>query len=179
MIFIQQKNEPSQSYSYFITDPITKQCCLVNPRAEHYARDWNLVNQRQWHVVWCLETCENTSKSAAHLWKKEKQSRIGLPPGKEQPQERHWVEGDLLSLGQLTIRPMELSTDGYKQVAYVINDDKLIIDLNMLEQCTNNPHQSLTHLPGETLIYPTAFYQQYACLTLCEFLQLKIPACIK
>ena len=150
MIFKQMLNPSRASFSYLICDPVTRETLLIDPDQDYCAAYLAFLNHLDLSLSYVLLTREQDAVLGAipRLKLKHDARVVGVDANQSEDIDLKMQPGDVLYLGEerIELLPMPQSPD---VVAYRWND-RLFIGTTM----TGVLPESLSGLPGETLIYP-------------------------
>ena len=183
MIFRQLFDSDSSTYTYLIADSETKTALIIDPVLEQVERDLNLLQQLGLTLKYSLETHIH----ADHITGTDKLRQLteakGVVPQHAQVTcaDCHIQDGEILSLGQLTIKAIATPGHTNSHMAYQIGKRVFTGDALLIRGCGRTDFQSgdagtlfdsvtqkLFTLPDETLVYPAHDYRGHTVSTIGE-----------
>ena len=183
MIFRQLFDSNSSTYTYLIADLSTKTALIIDPVLEQVERDLNLLQQLGLTLKYSLETHIH----ADHITGTDKLRQLteakGVVPQHAQVTcaDCHIQDGEILSLGQLTIKAIATPGHTDSHMAYQVGKRVFTGDALLIRGCGRTDFQSgdagklfdsvtqkLFTLPDETLVYPAHDYRGHTVSTIGE-----------
>lgn len=183
MIFRQLFDSNSSTYTYLIADLSTKTALIIDPVLEQVERDLNLLQQLGLTLKYSLETHIH----ADHITGTDKLRQLteakGVVPQHAQVTcaDCHIQDGEILSLGQLTIKAIATPGHTDSHMAYQVSKRVFTGDALLIRGCGRTDFQSgdagklfdsvtqkLFTLPDETLVYPAHDYRGHTVSTIGE-----------
>lgn len=150
MIFKQMLNPPRASFSYLICDPVTRETLLIDPDQDHCDAYLAFLSHLDLSLSYILLTRPQAAVLGAipRLKLKHEARVVGVDLNRSEDIDLKMQPGDVLYLGEerIELLPLPQSPDA---VAYRWND-RLFMGMAK----TGDLPDSLSGLPGETLIYP-------------------------
>lgn len=182
MIFRQLFDAESSTYTYLLADEATRQALLIDPVREQVERDLELLRDLDLRLTYVLDTHVHADHVTASGALRERTSclTVGGTRGASCADLR-FGHGDLLRLGDLSLRV--LATPGHTDdsVSYLL-DDRVFTGDALLVRATGRTdfqngnagqlYDSITRvlftLPDETLVYPAHDYRGRTVTTIGE-----------
>ena len=183
MIFRQLFDSNSSTYTYLIADSETKTALIIDPVLEQVSRDLNLLQQLGLTLKYSMETHIH----ADHITGTDKLRKLtgakGVVPQHAQVTcaDCHIQDGEILSLGQLTIKAIATPGHTDSHMAYQIGKRVFTGDALLIRGCGRTDFQSgdagilfdsvtkkLFTLPDDTLVYPAHDYRGHTVSTIGE-----------
>ena len=183
MIFRQLFDSNSSTYTYLIADSETKTALIIDPVLEQVERDLNLLQQLGLTLKYSLETHIH----ADHITGTDKLRQLteakGIVPQHAQVTcaDCHIQDGEILNLGQLTIKAIATPGHTDSHMAYQVGKRVFTGDALLIRGCGRTDFQSgdagtlfdsvtqkLFTLPDETLVFPAHDYRGHTESTIWE-----------
>lgn len=184
MLFRQLFDRTSSTYTYLIADLSQKQAILVDPVLEQVERDLKLLQELDLTLKFCIETHIHADHITGAGQLRELTGCSGvLPQGcLADCADVYLADGEILSLGSVTVEA--IATPGHTNChhAYLINRDRILTgDALFIRGCGRTDLQGgdpgllydgvtqrLFQLPDETLVYPAHDYKGQTVSTIFE-----------
>jgi sulfur dioxygenase len=184
MLFRQLFDAETNTYTYLIADPDTKEAILVDPVLEQVERDRKLLEELGLTLRYCLETHIHADHITGTDKLREAKGCLGIVPEYAQAAcaDRHIKDGETLQMGAIAIKAIATPGHTDSHNAYLVNDDRVLTgDALFIRGCGRTDFQSgdagtlydsvtqkLFSLPDETLVYPAHDYRGHTVSTIGE-----------
>lgn len=184
MLFRQLFDQETNTYTYLIANPKTKEAILVDPVLEQVERDYKLLNELGLSLKFCLETHIHADHITGTGRLRELTVCQGIVPANAQAQcaDRQIKDGEILTVGSIEIQAIETLGHTDSHMAYLVNGDRVLTgDALFIRGCGrtdfqggdagklyNSVTQKLFVLAEETLVYPAHDYNGYTVSTIGE-----------
>ena len=184
MLFRQFFDRESSTYTYLIADITTKTAILVDPVLEQVERDFQVLQELELRLQYCLETHIH----ADHITSTDKLRKLTaclaiLPENSGATCADYYLADlEVLQLGNIEIRAIATPGHTNSHHAYLVNGTHLLTgDALFIRGCGRTDFQDgnagllydtvtekLFTLPDETLVYPAHDYQGWTVSTIGE-----------
>lgn len=184
MLFRQLFDNESSTYSYLIADEKSRTAVLVDPVLEQVERDLKLLRELDLTLEFCLETHVHADHVTATGKLRELTGCRGVVPDGAPVDcaDRFIRDGEILQLGDVTIKAIATPGHTSSHMAYLVNGDRLLTgDALLIRGCGRTDFQNgsaaalydsvtqrLFSLPAGTLVYPAHDYHGHTVSTLDE-----------
>jgi sulfur dioxygenase len=184
MLFRQLFDAETNTYTYLIADPDTKEAILVDPVLEQVERDRKLLEELGLTLRYCLETHIHADHITGTDKLRTATGCMGIVPENAHAAcaDRHIKDGETLQMGAITIEAIATPGHTDSHNAYLVNHDRVLTgDALFIRGCGRTDFQSgdagilydsvtqrLFSLPDETLVYPAHDYRGHTVSTIAE-----------
>ncbi|MEO1403236.1 MAG: MBL fold metallo-hydrolase [Cyanobacteria bacterium J06635_1] len=184
MLFRQLFDHATWTYTYLVADPATREAVLVDPVLEQVERDYNLLNELELTLKYCLETHIHADHVTGTGKLRELTGCEGVVPqnAKAACANRYVEQGDRLTVGEVEIQAIETHGHTDSHMSYLVNGTHVLTgDALFIRGCGRTDFQSgdagmlydhvtqrLFTLPDETLVYPGHDYKGQTVSTIGE-----------
>lgn len=190
MLFRQLFDEESYTYTYLIADTDVGSAILVDPVLAQVERDLKLLHELDLTLTYCLETHVHADHITGTAQLRAKTGCAGIVPAHAHVNcaNRHIDDGEILTLGSVSVEAIATPGHTDSHMAYLINNNHtdqtervLTGDALFIRGCGRTDFQSgdagtlydsvtqrLFTLPDETLVYPAHDYRGQTVSTLGE-----------
>lgn len=184
MFFRQLFDLESRTYSYLIADPSTQEAVLVDPVLEQVERDYNLLQELDFQLRYCLETHIHADHITGTAKLRSLTGCLGVLPEKVQVTcaDKFIRDGERLLMGSILIQAIATPGHTDSHMAYQVNGDRVLAgDALFIRGCGRTDFQGgdagvlfdsvtqrLFTLPEETLVYPAHDYRGCTLSTIGE-----------
>jgi len=174
MIFRQWLEPLSSTYTYLLACEKTGQALLIDPVLPAWERDLGAVRELGLTLVYTVETHIHADHiTSAQRLKRETGSRIAISALEGlMCADVMLTEGAPLSLGELTLHPLQTPGHTQAHMAFRVGDRVFTGDALMIDACGRTDfqggdakvlyrsvHEKLFSLPDDQLVYPAHDYQ--------------------
>ncbi|MBF2005469.1 MAG: MBL fold metallo-hydrolase [Chlorogloeopsis fritschii C42_A2020_084] len=184
MLFRQLFDAESNTYTYLIADPNTKEAMIVDPVLEQVERDLKLLQELGLTLRYCLETHIHADHITGSDKLRAATNCLSIVPDNSHVScaNRYVKDGEILQLGEVFIKAIATPGHTDSHYAYLLNNDRVLTgDALFIRGCGRTDFQSgnagtlydsvtqrLFTLPDETLVYPGHDYRGYTVSTIGE-----------
>lgn len=184
MLFRQMFDPTSSTYSYLIADRTTQEALLVDSVLEQVERDRKQLSELGLTLKYCLETHIHADHITGTSELRKLTGCQGIVPQNADIDcaDRFIKDGEVLQLGDVTIRAIATPGHTDSHMAYLVNGTHLLTgDALFVRGCGRTDFQSgdagtlfdsvterLFTLPDETLVYPAHDYRGLTVSTIAE-----------
>lgn len=184
MLFRQLFDPETSTYTYLIADPQAGMAALVDPVLEQVDRDWQLLQELDLKLEFCLETHVHADHVTGTGKLRERTGCQGLVPHNAQVDcaDREVLDSEVLLVGSIAIEAIETLGHTDSHLAFKVNADRVLTgDSLLIRGCGRTDFQSgdagllydaitqrLFTLPPETLVYPGHDYKGRTVSTIGE-----------
>lgn len=184
MLFRQQLDKETSTYTYLIADEQTKAAILVDPVIEQVERDLQLMQELGLQLRYCMETHIHADHITGTGKLREKTGCLGIVPANAPANcaDRQMGDGEILELDSIVIEAIATPGHTNSHLAYLVNQERLLTgDSLLIRGCGRTDFQGgnagalfdivtkkLFTLPDETLVYPGHDYKGFTVSTIGE-----------
>lgn len=184
MLFRQLFDQESSTYTYLIADTEVGAAILVDPVMEQVERDLQLLKELNLTLSYCLETHVHADHITGTERLRAKTGCSGIVPAHAHVScaDRHIDDGEILTLGAVSVEAIATPGHTDSHMAYSVNGDRLLTgDALFIRGCGRTDFQSgdpgtlydsvtqrLFTLPDKTLVYPAHDYRGHTVSTIGE-----------
>lgn len=184
MLFRQLWDQESSTYTYLLADIDQGEAILVDSVREQVERDLKLLNELGLTLRYCLETHVHADHITGVDPLRTATGCLGIVPAKAQVAcaDRHIRDGEILSLGAITVEAIATPGHTDSHMAYLINGDRVLTgDALFIRGCGRTDFQGgdagalydsvtrqLFNLPDTTWVYPAHDYHGHTVSTIAE-----------
>lgn len=184
MLFRQLFDRESSTYTYLVADQEKSVAALIDPVLAQVKRDFQLIQELGLNLQFCLETHIHADHITGTGKLRELTHCQGIVPEKAEIAcaDRKLPDGDILTLGKITLKA--IATPGHTNChfAYLVNNTHLLTgDALFIRGCGRTDFQNgdagtlydsittkLFNLPDETFVYPAHDYRGHSVSTIGE-----------
>lgn len=183
MLFRQLFDPETSTYTYLIANT-SKEAILVDPVQEQVERDVNLLDELGLTLRYCLETHIHADHVTGTGQLRVRTGCQGIVPEHAEAAcaDRFIQDGEVLDLGEVSIRAIATPGHTDSHMAYLVNEDRILTgDSLLIRGCGRTDFQSgdagalydhvvqrLFTLPEATLVYPGHDYKGQTVSTIGE-----------
>jgi len=184
MLFRQLFDPETQTWTYLIADPQTRDAVLVDPVLEQVDRDLKLLQELGLTLRYCLETHIHADHITGTARLRDTTGCQGIVPARAHAAcaDRFIQDGEVFALGSVQIEAIATPGHTDSHMAYLVNQTHLLTgDALFIRGCGRTDFQSgdagilydsitqrLFTLPDETLVYPGHDYRGHTVSTIGE-----------
>ena len=184
MLFRQLFDRESCTYTYLIVDPERKEAILVDSVLEQIERDLTLLHELGLTLRYCAETHVHADHITGADKLRTATGCLNIVPSQTLVTcaERYIGDGELLTLGDITIEAIATPGHTDSHIAYLINGNRLLTgDALFIRGCGRTDFQSgdpgtlydsvtqrVFTLPDDTYVYPGHDYRGHTVSTIGE-----------
>ncbi|MEO1068025.1 MAG: MBL fold metallo-hydrolase, partial [Cyanobacteria bacterium J06638_6] len=145
MLFRQLFDSNTWTYTYLVADGETQEAALIDPVLEQVERDLKLLNELELTLKFCLETHIHADHVTGTGKLRELTDCAGIVPENAHAAcaDRYVSHGDVLMVGDITIKAIETHGHTDSHVAYLVNDTHALTgDALFIRGCGRTDFQS-------------------------------------
>ncbi|KAI9129260.1 MBL fold metallo-hydrolase [Acaryochloris sp. CCMEE 5410] len=184
MLFRQLYDRESSTFTYLIADPGSHRALLVDPVLGQVERDFKLLQELNLTLCFCVETHIHADHITGTHQLQSKTGCLSIVPAQAPAAcaDRHLEDGEVLTLGDISLKAIATPGHTDSHNAYWVNGDHILTgDALFIRGCGRTDFQSgdagtlydsvtqkLFTLPDATLVYPGHDYHGLTVSTIQE-----------